>query len=177
MPRSPCVHVMHLAACLWSQAFDLPETENHGGLLGYDRQDLYLSIGLQTEYGLEQESATCVKAGKDGSVGWNGETMSIKYRNFGDTVTAEVRNRSNTISAQPKFHVQHDIFCRHYDTPRLNKISTTAVGSEEWVGDSCSSSPHLTSYVVSRCCQSCHVFQIFCPARVLYKADLERKPW
>lgn len=72
------------------QAFDLPETESHGGLLGYDRQDLYLSVGLQTDHGRENEKSTRVHEGRDGTVRWDDETISIKYSNAGDAVTAEV---------------------------------------------------------------------------------------
>lgn len=73
-----------------SQAFDLPETESHGGLLGYDHQDLYLSMGLQRAHGREQESTTRPQEGMDGTVTWGGEKISIKCSNADDTVTAEV---------------------------------------------------------------------------------------
>lgn len=73
-----------------SQAYDLPETESRGGLLGYDRQDLYLSMSLQTANGREQESTTSVEEGTDGTVTWGGITIPIKYCNADDTVAAEV---------------------------------------------------------------------------------------
>lgn len=73
-----------------SQAFDLPETESHGGLLGYDRQDLYISMGLQAAHGRQQESTTRVREGIDGTVAWEGEKVSIKCSKADDTVTAEV---------------------------------------------------------------------------------------
>lgn len=47
-------------------------------------------MGLQTSHGLEQESATSVQEGTDGTVTWGGAAMSIKYSNADDSVTAEV---------------------------------------------------------------------------------------
>jgi len=49
-------------------------------------------MGLQTEHGCEQHSATSVKAGRDGAVVWGDETISVTYSNAGDTVTAEVKD-------------------------------------------------------------------------------------
>jgi len=105
--------------------------------LGYDRQDLYLSIGLQTEHGREQESATSVKAGRDGTVGWDDETMSIKYSNAGHTVAAEARNLSTSNSAQPKLQE-----CR-LKTPTLNERSTIYNWLCRFGQDGCPSSPRV----------------------------------
>ncbi|CAM9425194.1 unnamed protein product [Scytosiphon promiscuus] len=71
------------------QAFNLPETESHGGLLWHDRQDLYLSMSLQTGLGNEQEKSTSARQGESGTVAWDSETISITYTNEGDAVIAE----------------------------------------------------------------------------------------
>ena len=77
-------------AFVCSQAFDLPETENHGGLLGYDRQDLYVSMSLQAANGRQQQSVTRAQEGMNGSVTWGGDKISFKCSNADDTVIAEV---------------------------------------------------------------------------------------
>lgn len=82
--------MFHAVCIAHYQAFDLPETESRGGLLGYDRQDLYISMGLQAAHGREQESSTRVQEGADGTVTWGGEKMTIKCSNADDTVVAEV---------------------------------------------------------------------------------------
>lgn len=87
LPPQPDSLVSHLGC---SQAFDLPETESHGGLLGYERQDLYLSMSMQAAQGREQKSTTRVQEGMNGTVTWAGEKISIKCSNADDTVTAEV---------------------------------------------------------------------------------------
>lgn len=48
-------------------------------------------MGLQTARGYEQEKSTRAREGTRGMVGWDGETISIKYSNEGDAVVAEVR--------------------------------------------------------------------------------------
>lgn len=85
-----CDDSCSILLCLCSQAYDLPESQNHGSFLGYDRQDLYLSVGLQTVHGREHEKSTRVQEGQDGTVKWYDETISIKYSNGRDELYAEV---------------------------------------------------------------------------------------
>ncbi|CAN0082419.1 unnamed protein product, partial [Ectocarpus sp. 8 AP-2014] len=71
------------------EAIDLPGTQNHGGLLGYDRQNFYISMSLEIDNGRAQENATSVQEGMNGAVQWGLETITMKYGNAVDTVIVE----------------------------------------------------------------------------------------
>ncbi|CAM9397599.1 unnamed protein product, partial [Ectocarpus fasciculatus] len=71
------------------EAIDLPGSESHGGLLGYDRQNCYLSMSLEIDAGRSQEKVTTVQEGTNGAVQWGLETITMKYGNVVDTVVVE----------------------------------------------------------------------------------------
>lgn len=72
------------------QAFDLPETEMYGRLLGQNRQDLFLSMHLETADGHEQQHRTPVSGGVDGTVEWGGDAFSFILRDAGEAVVVKV---------------------------------------------------------------------------------------
>lgn len=88
-PAPSGIGLLSLVISQFPQARDLPETESHGGLLGRERQDLYLVMCLETGNGREQKQKTSVQEGNDGTVRWIGETISIKYTSTGRTMAAE----------------------------------------------------------------------------------------
>lgn len=71
--------------------------------MGYNQQDLYLSVGLQTAHGRDEEKSTRVHEGRDGTVRWEDEKISIKYSNAGDGVVAEVGGHTFSQNAEPTF--------------------------------------------------------------------------
>lgn len=80
------------------QAIDLPGTESHGGLLGYDRQNFYLSMSLEIDNWRAQKNATSVQEGTNGAVQWGLETITMKYGTANTVIVEASPVRKHTVN-------------------------------------------------------------------------------